>query len=209
MNRYVVTCCLGTSEAPLRREIERNAALARTIAHLRGETFAGEYDATLRYARPLYFVPHKTIVGAAVAAAVGIHGRDDLYGGVVPRAYLATKAIMHGLVSSRAARPRGWSPRFADAIASTVLPGYTVFDPYDAYRAATRLLQDGLARCKRTTAAGGCGQYTIDRVDALAPILAEIGADELARCGLVIERHLDDIVTYSVGRIHVGELTAS
>lgn len=209
MNRYVVTCRLGPSETPLRREIARNTALAQTLADIRGDTFAGEYDPTLRYARPLYFVPHKTVVDAAIAAEAGIRSSDDLYGGVVPREHLATKAIMHRLVSSDAPRPRGWSPRFAEAIGSTVLPGFTVFDRPSAYRAAARLLQDGLARCKRTTAAGGCGQYTISSLPALEPILAAVGDDELTRCGLVVERHLNDVVTYSVGQIQVGDLTAS
>ncbi|MDQ3881266.1 MAG: DUF3182 family protein [Chloroflexota bacterium] len=209
MRGYVVTCLLGTSEAVSAHERVRNAALAERIATVKGLEFAGEYDPSCRYRAPLYLVPHRTIVGGALARQFNIRTADDLFGGVVPFQGLATKAIMHGLIGRRSARPRWWTTAFAEVIANAVLPGYTVFSRDDAYRAAQRLLTDGYVRVKRTLAAGGLGQCTIGSLRELELVLADLAPCELATCGLVLERHLDDMATYSVGQVRLAGLTVS
>ena len=83
-----------------------------------------------------YFVPSCTLNGDE-AAALGIHGPDDLFGGVVPHAFVATKAISHPLVAPDAAALPGWNPAFAARVGDAVLDGYTAFNPDDARRAGS------------------------------------------------------------------------
>ena len=98
------------------------SALAQAIAALRGDEFAGEYEPSARYATPLYFVPGETVVGLERARAVGMRSADDLYGGVVPYAFLANKTIAHPLVAPEALAPQGWSSAFATRVREVVLP---------------------------------------------------------------------------------------
>src|SRR5687767_14284720 len=85
------------------------ASISRRLAALKGYAFAGEYDPSRRYPGRLYFVPHDTLVGAAAARALGILTEDDLFGGVVPQPFVATKTITHPLVDPGATAPDGWS----------------------------------------------------------------------------------------------------
>ena len=73
----------------------RDQALARRLAALHSYDYAGEYDATLRE-RPIYFVPHRTLIGTGLARRLGIHSTRDFFGGLVSHPILASKAIMHG-----------------------------------------------------------------------------------------------------------------
>ena len=59
--------------------------IARRLAALEGFDFAGEFDSSARYPGPVYLVPSDTLVGLATAAALGVRGEQDLFGGVVPR----------------------------------------------------------------------------------------------------------------------------
>src|SRR3712207_1824823 len=86
--------------------------IARRLAALKGFDFAGEFDPDTCYPGPVYLVPGDTLVGLGAAAALGVRGEGDLFGGVVPRAFMATKAITHPLVGPGAAAPPGWSPAF-------------------------------------------------------------------------------------------------
>src|SRR5262249_6877044 len=70
-------------------------ALATKIAALKGYEFAGDFDPALAYAARVYFVPSHTLVGIDKAHALGIHDEHDLFGGVVPHAFIATKSITH------------------------------------------------------------------------------------------------------------------
>ena len=112
-------------------EHERQTLLGfvRQLAALRGDRPDG-------FARPagaqrVYFVPTGTLTREQ-AEALGIRGPDDLFGGVVPHGFVATKAISHPLLHAAAAAPPGWNPRLAEQVADSVLEGYTVFDPVDA-----------------------------------------------------------------------------
>jgi hypothetical protein len=187
----------------------RNTALAETIASIKGFEFAGEFDPLENHGAPLYFVPHRTVVSDAVGQQLGIRTADDLFGGLAPSQCFATKTIMHGLVGQEARHPVGWSPVFSDVISHAVLPGYAVFSRDDASRAGEQLLRDGLVRCKRSLAAGGLGQQTVATLAELDQALADLDECELTNCGLVLERHLDDVVTYSVGQVQLNGLRAS
>jgi len=205
----VVTCAFDPDDAVSHYEHRRNTAIARMIAALMGGHFAGAYQECGSYGTLLYFVPHRTLVGRALAQRVGIRTPDDLYGGVVPYAFQATKAITHRLVGPRAHRPPGWSARFAEAIHEAVLPGYTAFRLPEAARAGTQLLRDGAVRIKPTHAAGGKGQLVVHSPAELEAALAALDLDQVARCGVVLERHLENVTTYSIGQVHVAGRTTS
>src|SRR5436190_17806963 len=68
--------------------------IARHLAALRGSRYDGEFEAGRR--THSYFVPDETL-SSETATALGIKGERDLFGGVVPFAFVATKAITHGL----------------------------------------------------------------------------------------------------------------
>ena len=112
---------------------------ARRLAALKDYEAGGLYEPRRQYPGHVYFVPSNTLT-ASEAAALGIRGPDDLFGGVVPHAFVATKAISHPLVGPDAAALPGWNPAFAAQVGDAVLAGYTVFNQDDARRAGLRLL---------------------------------------------------------------------
>ncbi len=185
--------------------------IAQRVAKLAGFTFAGSYDAATH--RPqegrLYFVPADTLTGVDSARQLGIAGLDDLLGGVVPHAFIATKAISHGLVAPDAAAPEGWNEAFAARIRGHVLPGFTAFSLDDASRAGRAMLRDGKVRVKEPCGIGGLGQQVVANVAELDRALQGMDVARVKREGLVLERNLDDVITFSVGQIQVGDLCAS
>ncbi len=174
----VVTCAFDPDDAVSHYEHRRNTAIARMIAALMGGHFAGAYQECGSYGTLLYFVPHRTLVGRALAQRVGIRTPD-------------------------------WSARFAEAIHEAVLPGYTAFRLPEAARAGTQLLRDGAVRIKPTHAAGGKGQLVVHSPAELEAALAALDLDQVARCGVVLERHLENVTTYSIGQVHVAGRTTS
>lgn len=191
-----------------RHEHETRVALARKLAAIKGYEFAGAFDPEARYAEPLYFVPGDTIEHGE-ARTVGIQTEHDLFGGVVPRRFAATKVITHPLISERAHAPPGWSARFARAVGDVVLAGYAAFAIADARDAGDRLLGRGALRLKLPDGVGGRGQRVVRDRDELADFLAGLDPERLAAGGLVLEEHLEDIETYSVGQVRVDELMVS
>jgi hypothetical protein len=142
--------------------------------------------------------------GLQEARRLGIRGPRDLFGGVVPHPFVATKVITHPLVRPNAAAPRGWSHGFASDVRQAVLPGYSVFSPADALEAGRLLLADGPIRLKRPEGVGGAGQQVVSNEAELAEAVAAIQTDEILHQGLVIERNLASVETYSVGQAQVG-----
>src|SRR5579871_5197850 len=133
-------------------------ALAQRLAAVLGYDFCGEYDAQQRYAAPPYFVPKDTLLRAD-ADALGIRDESDLFGGVVPHRFIATKSITHRALDDAQALPPRWSPALAEALRGVVLPGYSAFDVGDVRRAATALLEHGRVRIKPAHGIGGAGQH--------------------------------------------------
>src|SRR5918998_1639128 len=115
------------------------AGIARRLAALMGFAYAGEYDPAAHYPGRVYFVPSDTLVGIDQAARLGITGEHDLFGGVVPHPFVATKAITHPLVEPDAFAPEGWSNAFPNQVQDAVLFGYSVFTPEQAHAAGKRL----------------------------------------------------------------------
>lgn len=198
-----------TSNRPGSHESVSRAWVAGRLAGLKGYEDAGEYDASVRYRGPLYFVPGETLVNLETANELGIRTEDDLFGGVVPYAFVATKAITHPLVDAQASAPEGWSHDFGRRVADSILLGYAAFSLDDARRAGERLLKGGPARVKQSRGIGGRGQIVVTETRELDAALDDMEAEELARYGIVIEQHLEQVATYSVGQVRVAGLMAT
>lgn len=204
----VVTYACARRDARSHENVTRDG-VARRLAALHGFDFAGEYDATARYPGRVYFVPSDTIVGGPRAKRLGIRGAHDLFGAVVPHAFVATKSITHGLADAHARAPHGWSSAFAAAVRPCVLNGVAAFDRRDAARGARSMLERGEVRVKRALGIGGGGQFVARDAAQLDAVLADVDDDELARYGVVVEENLCDVNTYSVGRVEVAGIVAT
>jgi hypothetical protein len=134
-----------------------------------------------------------------------IRSPHQLYGAVVPYPFVKTKAITHRLISTRAARPCGWSSAFADSVRNAVLPGYTVFSPDDARMAAMRLLPLGSIRIKEPLGDGGHGQTVVAVTAELDAFLENLSPEEIGCHGLVLETNLRRATTRSVGQTVIGD----
>ncbi len=194
---------------PNSHEAVTRAAVSRKVAALLGLNFAGENDPTESYAGPLYFIPDETLVGLELARSLGITREHDLFGGVVPQPFVATKAISHPLIHLDARAPVGWSTEFGRRVQDAVLSGYSVFTAEDARLAYSRLLEIGPARVKAVHAKGGHGQTVVANMAELEAVLGGIEPAELANHGLVLEENLTDVTTHSVGQIRVSDLIAT
>lgn len=182
--------------------------LGRRLAGILDCPFGGVYDAAAHTGR-LYLVPSDTIVGTDTAQALGIHSEGDLFGGVVPQAFIPTKSITHPLLTPGAFAPRGWSPEFGRRVSESVLTGITAFDLTDARAAGERLLQLGPVRIKPVLATAGRGQIVVTDLLQLRDALAEQDTERLRECGIVLEEHLEEVKTYSVGQVRVAGIVAS
>ena len=199
--RTLVTHC--PQAGPGGHDRVSRANVARRLAEVMHWHYGGAYDASASYAHPLYVVPHDALLTSA-AAALGVHGPQQLFGGVVPHAFIATKAITHPLVCRDALAPEGWSHAFAENIRDAALRGYTAFDRRDATQAATLLLRHGPVRIKSVAGIGGAGQHLVRNASEIGPALDAVGEDDLAMSGVAVEEHLEDSVTYSVGAVTCG-----
>ena len=188
----------------LKDEHERAAhkAIARQLAALKGFDFGGEYAACARYDGGLYFVPGDTLL-ADEARGLGIRTRDDLFGGVVPFSFAATKTIVHPLVERTAQAPQGWSHAFGERVRNEVLPGFSAFTIEDARRAGMSLLSEGPVRLKPGQGVGGHGQALVADAAALEAALARLDRSRLARFGVAVELDLSEATTYSIGQVWV------
>lgn len=205
----VLTYALAGAADPDRHEARTRTAIAKQLAKIKGFEFAGEYDRAARYDRPVYFVPSDTLIGVDAAKAIGVHGEDDVFGGVVPHRFTATKTITHPLFDQQAQAPAGWTPAFARAVEGSVLDGYCAFAREDAHRAGASMLDRGPVRVKRSMGIGGRGQFVVKSTRELADVLETIDAEEIRAVGVVVEENLDSVTTYSVGQVRLGGLRAS
>jgi hypothetical protein len=185
------------------------AAIARRVAGIMGIAFAGHYESANRACGPFYFVPMNTLVGIEHARSLGIRDERDLFGGVVPYPFVATKSISHALVDERARAPHGWSDAFGRRVRDAVLPGFSAFCVDDAVRAGLAMLAQGPVRIKRALGIGGRGQSVARTRAELDEALAETDVQEIERYGVSLELHLDDVTTFSVGQVRIGDLVAS
>ncbi|SEI45312.1 DUF3182 family protein [Achromobacter sp. NFACC18-2] len=196
----------GASE----HEIASQEALALRLAALLGRRFTPGFRPTRnRGEPPPYYVPDRSITSLARASKLGIARAADLFGGVTPHAFVATKTITHGLVDAQAKAPQGWVRSLGETLSEVVLPGFSAFTLDDAHRAGERLLRHGALRLKPADATAGRGQIVVRDTRELQAALAGQDAASVRRLGLVLEEDLAQIETYSVGWVRVGRLEAS
>jgi hypothetical protein len=141
--------------------------------------------------------------------SLGIRNEDDLFGGVVPHPFVATKTITHPLIDSAASRPPGWRPELGEQLYDVVLFGYSAFSREDALKAGKAVLKRGAARLKPARGIAGRGQEVVATVKDLERVVESLSSAELSVYGVVIEQNFDQIETYSVGQIRFGNLIAS
>jgi hypothetical protein len=183
--------------------------IAKRLAALKCCDFAGHHDASVDYPGRLYLVPNETLVGLGIARLLGIQGEHNVFGGVVPQPFVATKAISHGLIDPGALAPEGWSHEFCDAVRHGTLTGYSVFSLADAHQAGAALLKSGPVRLKAVRETGGRGQIVLTDRSGLDAALATLDPEDLIRHGLVLEENLSNVITYSVGQVRVGVCVAT
>lgn len=177
--RIVVVYSQRPHGNPQGHESTSQNRIAARVAALLGCAYGGEYDAAARYDLPLYFVPRETIPEAAQAARLGMRSEHDLFGGVVPQPYVASKVITHPLPLAGCAAPPAWSQAFGQQVHGVVLPGYSAFSREDAMRAGKQLLPQGAVRVKLASGIGGSDQSV---AADLAALTQQIGAlDEIGR----------------------------
>ena len=190
-------------KASTEHEKAGRTAVARQLARIKGCDFGGDYDSSLHRNGGLYYVPAWTLE-AAEARSLGIESEEDLFGGVVPHRFVANKTITHPL-PERGQAPRGWLEAFPQLVRDVVLPGFSAFSAEDASRAARTLLPDGAVRLKPAHGIASKGQIVVEDAADLDAALARIDASR----GMVVERNLEDITTFSVGQVMVADLRAS
>lgn len=185
-------------------EVATQRELARRLADLTGFFDGGEFDSQAHYPAPGYFLPDASLTSDA-ATRLGIRDEDDLFGGVVPAPFVATKTITHPLADSDAHAPQGWSTEFPRGVAHVVLDGFSAFTKDDALLVGSRLLKRGPIRIKLATGIAGLGQFVVDTVQALATALDQIDPVAMREAGAVVEQNLTDVTTYSVGQFRVAD----
>jgi len=142
-----------------------------------------------------YWIPSSTL-SRREAAALGISDGSQLWGGIVPAGYVATKLISHPRSGRRAAAPKGWIDIIG--LEDCTLPGWSVFSRADALAAGAELLRGGPVRVKPPRERGGRGQRVVRSEEELGNWLDAASPRALEE-GLVLERDLVESTTYSVG----------
>ncbi len=189
-------------------EIATRAEVARRIARMKGCQVSEELPQA-DWPPRTYLIPAETLVGRELATAMGLRGEDDLFGGVVPEAFVASKAITHPLISPTAVRPEGWSFGFHPLVSSSVLRGYTAFSRQDAAEAMKEMLELGPVRIKPVAETGGHGQVVARELEDLDRCLSKMTDRALREHGVVLEHNLSAVDTLSVGQVRVAGIVAS
>jgi len=202
-------CLYECNRERLRERHERAGHLhvAAKLAEISGGSFTGDYGPDSGRHGPLYVVPNDTLVQGTAPGNLAIRSEDNLFGGLVPYPFMATKAISHRLFNMVSAPPAGWSTAFGIQVADIVLNGYSTFSAAEARRAAMHLLRAGPVRLKAVNEAGGHGQQVVRTAAELDAALA--GATIDACHGLVVEEEIFEPTTFSIGQVRVGGLVAS
>lgn len=180
--------------------------IAQAIARLKAFDYRDSLEGVDAFDGAVFFVPDETLVREE-AAALGVSSAKELFGGIVPYAFVKTKTISHELVSDTAARSDGWSTVCADRMRDVVLPGFSVFTRADARTAASRLLTLGAVRVKRPCAAGGRGQCVLRSMHEIEALFETLDDGEVERDGLVLEVNLETLTTRSIGSVMLDDET--
>jgi hypothetical protein len=181
--------------------------LGRWAAQLIEGQFCGDYEPGSSTSQR-YFIGRETLL-VDDALALGIRNGADFLGGAVHAPVIATKGISHPLFRTNSLAPPGWNPEFTDRTADVVLPGFSAFRMEDAFEAGAALLAAGSVRLKPVIETGGQGQCVVRTVNELESALVNIGEHATPPRGLVLERNLTKVCTYSVGQVRLLNQTIS
>lgn len=192
---------------PLREHEHRTAEFyAKWIAAILDCPFGGTIEAAQASGNPegklRYLVPVDTLIGDC---GLAIKSEQEFFGGMVREPFMATKAITHDLVEAATAAPKGWNPAFARKVSEVVLPGFTAFSMEDALRAGKGMLCEGAVRLKPVCARGGLGQLIVETDQQLIDAIPNCSCE----MGVVIERNLSKVKTWSVGTARIGDISIS
>lgn len=201
-HRGVVVYPGASSPAPHEQALQRE--LSKRLARLQGLEFLGNYDPDAQYGGRLYYFLNETMSDPEQVRRLGIREESDLFGGVVPKPFIATKSITHPLLHARASAPAGWSFAFGKRVRGAVLDGYSAFSLADARQAGRRLLARGPFRVKTACGNAGRGQWKVASEAALDAALERLEERAVARYGVVLEEQLENPLTYSIGQVRVG-----
>lgn len=202
----VVTYAGESAAPPDSHEASTRREIAQRLAALKGVAFGGEFDPGRRYERPLYSVPGETLIRGEITEALEIAGEGDFFGGAVRTVHHASKAITHPLMPGATATPADWPAAFAAQVRRVALGGYTAFAREDVRRAAREMLRTGPVRLKQVNARGGRGQAVATSPGECEDFLKDVDDTALQTFGLVLEEHIEEVTTYSVGKIAVDDL---
>lgn len=177
------------------RQPHELAALQFAAGRLARLFGAREVDAGTPAGPGRYWLPVSTLTRRD-AAALGIGDGTQLWGGIVPAPFMATKLVSHSRRGRHALAPPGWVDIFG--LDDCTLPGWSAFGRRDIAAAGIDLLAGGPIRTKCPYERGGHGQCVIDSEDRFFDWL-EAMPHEILDAGVVLERDLVDSLTYSVG----------
>lgn len=152
-----------------------------------------------------YFVPGHTLLQPE-SAAHGIRSEADLFGGVVPHPFVATKTVTHPVCDEHAFTPEGWPRTLASNLLQATLAGFSAFTVSDAQRAGERLLEKGPVRVKPADGIAGEGQSLATTAAELTAALTSLDPRRLRDTGVVLEQQLEAVRTYSIGQARVGDM---
>lgn len=197
----------GTGNGDGHEAATHKAAAAR-LAALLDLPYAGAFED--QWPRiPSYIVPRATLSGAEVATQLAIRSEGDLFGGWVPHAWMATKAIMHPLVSPQAHAPAGWPHRLAEEALPLTLRGITAFSAEDARAAGRQLVRSGPVRLKPANADGGRGQVVASDEAGIDEVVAAACTGGRLNDIVTLEENLEEVDTFSVGQVRLPGSVAS
>jgi hypothetical protein len=181
--------------------------LAKQVARFLGVRYNGRLeDQSARNGQ--FVLPFLTVCADELAGYSCRMGEADFLGGWVPHPLQATKAIVHPLAAGEPA-PRGWSAGFTSAVKGLTLSGFTAFTAAGATEAGLALLQQGEVRLKPVNAAGGNDQHVAHSEGELTEVIEALSDSADLHGGLVLEENLRGAETYGVGRISLGDMSAS
>jgi len=200
MNAKNVVVTLPAPSSHRGHEHIARTAMAKQLATLLGYYYAGDYDPQQPRSGHIYFVPQRTLLREH-SQQLGIRDERDLYGGVVPDYFVATKAITHTAIDPDAHVPEAWSHRLAEHLRGVVLPGYSAFSASDLRRASLNLMLRGRVRIKGARGIGGTGQWVAGNENELDAVIEQLDPGELHDHGAVVEQNYELAQTYSIGEV--------
>lgn len=150
-----------------------------------------------------FYVPNHTLLPQE-ADALSIKSLHDLYGGVVPYAFLLNKTLSHPIHHLSMDSPEGWNNDLALALQPYVLKGRSAFNTQDALWTAEGLIHNGPLRIKLASANAGRGQWIVNNHEEVVDLLNQAQYQPFFEQGVIFEEALHNTVTFTIGQTEIG-----